>query len=187
MKCPLDCNGHGRCMSLNDIGYGVSASDYYAVNLDRIADDGNALGSSNFPDPHKFEYYNWDKDRSSVCVCDPGYQGVDCSLRICPHGTDVVSTASGAQVHRQVIALFGPDTGNTNTDIQGVTQEFALTFTAKTGERLTTTPINFIASDGTDATAVADAVEEALQALPNNVRLLLLTISFLSIPKHKAM
>ncbi len=185
MKCPLDCNGHGRCMQVNDIGYGVSASDYSAVNLDQIEDDSSALGNSNFPDPHKFDYYNWDKDRSSVCVCDPGYQGVDCSLRICPHGTDMVTTASSAQVHRQVIALYGPDTGDDNLDIHGGgTQQFALTFTAKTGERLTTAPINFISSSAGDATTVADDIEAALEALPNNVRRLLLTTSFLLIPKH---
>ncbi len=169
MKCPLDCNGHGRCVSLNDVGYGASASDYSASNLDRIADDSNALGNSNFPDLRKFEYYNWDKDRSSVCVCDPGYQGVDCNLRTCPHGTDVVTAASGAQVHRQVIALFGPDSSDTNMEIQGSTQEFALTFTAKTGERFTTKPINFISSSSPDADTVAADVKAALEALPNNV------------------
>ncbi len=169
MKCPLDCNGHGRCMSLNDIGYGTSASDYYASNLNEIADNSNALGDSNFPDPHKFEYYNWDKDRSVVCMCDPGYQGVDCSLRTCPHGADVATSASGSQVHRQVIALFGPNTGDTNAQIIGTTQQFALTFTAKTGERFTTGSIDFIASSAGDATTVADDVEAALEALPNNV------------------
>ncbi len=156
-------------MSLNDVGYGVSASDYAASNLDKIADDSNALGNTNFPDPHKFEYYNWDKDRSSVCVCDPGYQGVDCNLRTCPHWADMVTTASNAQVHRQVISLFGPDSLDTSTEIQGPTQEFALTFTAKTGERFTTIPINFDSSSLSAAQTVAADVKATLEALPNNV------------------
>lgn len=30
----------------------------------------------------------WDADRHVGCVCDPGFRGVDCSLRECPSGAD---------------------------------------------------------------------------------------------------
>jgi len=34
------------------------------------------------------DYSNWDADKIQGCVCDPGWQGYDCSLRSCPMGRD---------------------------------------------------------------------------------------------------
>lgn len=36
-------------------------------------------------------YNNWDADKLQGCICDPGWEGYDCSLRSCPKGRDPVS------------------------------------------------------------------------------------------------
>jgi hypothetical protein len=33
-------------------------------------------------------YVAWDADRIQGCLCDPGYEGYDCSLKSCPKGKD---------------------------------------------------------------------------------------------------
>ena len=33
-------------------------------------------------------YTNWEADALQGCVCDPGYEGYDCSFRSCPWGPD---------------------------------------------------------------------------------------------------
>ena len=72
-KCPNDCNNNGKCLSLRD-----SAIQY----------DGFALNYST-------SYGLWDADLIYGCVCDPGWQGYDCSEQTCDVGVDPrVSTSS---------------------------------------------------------------------------------------------
>ena len=52
LKCPNDCNGKGSCMTLSDI------AKNYGQNI---------------------AYTNWDGISSTMCVCDSGYSGPDCS------------------------------------------------------------------------------------------------------------
>lgn len=37
-------------------------------------------------------YTNWEADMVMTCICDWGYTGGDCSLRMCPKGDDPVTT-----------------------------------------------------------------------------------------------
>lgn len=39
-----------------------------------------------------FTYTNWEADMVMTCICDWGYTGGDCSLRMCPKGDDPVTT-----------------------------------------------------------------------------------------------
>jgi hypothetical protein len=66
MSCPNKCSGHGRCMSLAE-----AASSF----------DGQALNRS-------LIYTDWDADMVRGCVCDPGFEGYDCSERPCEVGRD---------------------------------------------------------------------------------------------------
>lgn len=39
-----------------------------------------------------YAYTNWEADMVMTCICDWGYAGGDCSLRMCPKGDDPVTT-----------------------------------------------------------------------------------------------
>lgn len=57
--CPNACSGHGSCATLGDITL------YQGITQN--------LSTS---------YSNWDKSSITVCNCDDGYFGADCSLGI---------------------------------------------------------------------------------------------------------
>lgn len=76
--CPNDCSGHGRCMYLNELPVGSVYTDGYDEDVDVRA---RTLGNS-------MKY--WDSEKTRGCVCDATYYGVDCSLRLCPRGTDIL-------------------------------------------------------------------------------------------------
>ena len=66
MSCPSSCFFRGQCLSMN----------YLARTKDK------GLGTV-------YSYADiWDADRIFGCVCDDSFEGVDCSLRICPKGDD---------------------------------------------------------------------------------------------------
>ena len=72
--CPNNCRGNGQCMSYSD----------YASNT---------LNS----DSKAFEYISiWDAKKLYGCVCDFGYSGFDCSLKLCIRGDDPL-TMGGEQ------------------------------------------------------------------------------------------
>ncbi|KAG5188328.1 hypothetical protein JKP88DRAFT_177974 [Tribonema minus] len=73
LRCPNDCSSHGVCMTMADV------VRYYG-----------ALGST---------YDNWDKDSTTMCVCDAGYFGSDCTKRMCPKGDDPLTIG---QASRQI-------------------------------------------------------------------------------------
>jgi hypothetical protein len=50
---------------------------------------------------HEHRYTNWDSDMTTECICDIGYFGADCSLRMCPKGADPL--VSGQQ-YRYTVA-----------------------------------------------------------------------------------
>lgn len=65
-KCPNDCNGRGRCLSLRQAA---------------VANDGYLFNRTT-------SYDRWDADIFSGCQCDPGWSGPDCSVRSCEYGPD---------------------------------------------------------------------------------------------------
>jgi len=185
--CPNDCNGHGTCEFIEDLGYGANFGAY---------NDGSAFAKGFFGEkPQNFTgdiaAVNFDAGKTRQCVCDAGYSGADCSMRNCPFGNDVLdkdSTNGGDnQIQRIHMVL---DTGyssadgsgpgmvdvpqsDTATDL-GKVQNFALAFTSKLGERFVTRPIRLpsvvAGSDSTAGlTALATFVKEALLELPNKV------------------
>jgi hypothetical protein len=52
----------------------------------------------------------WDSDKNRACVCDPGYSGIDCSLRACPVGdvplTWDASSCGGSPHRRGILGLL---------------------------------------------------------------------------------
>lgn len=108
LSCPADCNGHGTCI---DMRYYSEQSDIYQENkiYDKV----------------------WDADKMHGCVCDEGYEGYDCSLRVCPHGDDPLTTFNNVNEKQLLVCEVPPNAADT----------FTLTFT-KQGPpyRLITTP-----------------------------------------------
>ena len=134
--CPNDCSGHGTC--------------YYIEEL-------SSLDTKFVVDYSNMQTMNtWDKSKIQACVCDPYYEGTDCSLRQCPRGDNILTLNENNTV--QKISIYD---GTTSTDPAG---EITITFTDLYGGVWTTQAI-------TIATAAADAtnIQNALMALPNGV------------------
>jgi hypothetical protein len=118
-------------------------------------------------------YDNWDAYKIQGCVCDPGYEGADCSLRQCPRGdnrltvTEVVNGQvqakdQGATV--QEIIIRQPDVA------ARMIGEFVLTYTDLYGGKWTTEAIPLSGkTTGQSAAAIAKATKAALEKLPNGV------------------
>lgn len=136
--CPNDCSGHGRCMFLNELPVG-------SVWSDRVSDDVDARASA----PGSSMKY-WDAEKTRGCVCDATYYGVDCSMRLCPRGTDILDLKRSVyevdlqvpQIQRLKLIPFngmsvdGAFGGNT----------FSLVFKSLLNETFATAPIYFPAS-----------------------------------------
>lgn len=150
--CPNDCSGHGRCEFVEDLG-------------DTILGDNSNMGSY----PVTVPYYDWDKTRTRVCVCDATYTEEDCSKRMCPHGTDVLDVRDNLLVaelkHKQYITLIEDDDTFADTDLQ----TFALTFKSRINETYTTYPISFDKTSLADKVDLRDDIHLALLSLPNRV------------------
>jgi len=67
-----ECSGQGRCMSMREAG---AQLDYKSLW-------------------HDDEYGKWDADMIYGCVCDEGFEGMDCSERTCPLGDDPITAVN---------------------------------------------------------------------------------------------
>jgi hypothetical protein len=171
--CPNDCSGHGVCEYMEDMGFGVVPADSGA--------NGFALDLITFPN------YNFDAAKARGCVCDPQWFGADCSLRMCPFGTDILAhrlnleRAQNYQVqkvefvfHANVVDFEfvsptaaptpAPTTAPSPSPVGPILgQTFALGFTSKLNETFFTEPIVF------DVDNMHNYVKNALLNLPNQV------------------
>ena len=76
LSCASDCNGHGRCQSL----------EQYA-------------GTTYNDDSVQYAYTGvWDADKTFGCVCDWPYMGHDCAQKGCPVGDDPLTTGQVNEV-----------------------------------------------------------------------------------------
>lgn len=109
MTCPNDCSGNGRCMYADDLPFGVNLGSFYN-SQDNSSNWRGELGQTNGNDAMTFDYYGWDKGRTRMCKCDPGYEGADCSYRSCPEGNDVMverlNRVAAVQYQKQVCPVF---------------------------------------------------------------------------------
>ena len=64
ITCGNACNGHGVCASTSHL------HDFYLPS--------STIGN----------YNQWDGNHTYSCVCDSGYTGVGCTMRMCPKGDD---------------------------------------------------------------------------------------------------
>lgn len=123
MKCPNDCSGKGRCLTLAELPAVMAAG-----------------------------YESWEVSRVQRCVCDGGYSGPDCSQRTCPMGDDpeTVCANSNRQVQRVSVGFGALPVAPAPVDL--TTDELALTFTTADGKTFTTPRVQNIWT-GTQAVA----------------------------------
>ncbi len=156
-SCPDQCSGHGTCEFVKDLKFGMSYHDYYdGSSYDRM---GLGIGAKAITDTD----LSWDSDRARVCVCDGGWTGLKCSMRMCPVGHDIMDLASPATRQKQQITLI--DSASPPSNAGFGTQTFALQFTSQLNETFVTQPIAWNSVEAT----FADDIEEALMKLPNKV------------------
>jgi hypothetical protein len=111
-------------------------------------------------------YRLWDDDKNSACRCDPGYSGIDCSLRLCPVGDDPLTwdaSSCGGSACVSEVQSFSVDGAQS-------AGRYSLVFTNFDGTAYTTAPFT-LDSTGTPAALAAAqlAVQAALHGIPNNV------------------
>jgi EGF-like domain len=70
MACPKDCSGQGTCATMRQ------AADFYGYR--------STPTTSTLPLP----YSNWEADAVTMCICDWGFTGPDCSMKLCSKGDD---------------------------------------------------------------------------------------------------
>jgi len=85
-------------------------------------ENGISYGQGFFDDKATFDYNSWDNRKTRGCVCDALYGDLDCSLRMCPYGTDVLDTRDNllisAKYQTQRIQ-FMASTGTNDFDASG--------------------------------------------------------------------
>ncbi len=79
LSCPGDtspCNGNGKCLDMN----GLAA--VATINGDLAGPSKISYGDT----PN--EPGTWDAFKVLGCLCDPGWEGYDCSQKTCEYGDD---------------------------------------------------------------------------------------------------
>ncbi|CAM9847791.1 unnamed protein product, partial [Chrysoparadoxa australica] len=100
MKCPNNCNGAGVCMTMADL------ARFYGPDYLQPGNGGDGVGPT---------YSNWDADHATMCVCDWGYFGPDCSKRMCPKGDDPLTLNQGKRQIVLTVGATGSPTGLTGS------------------------------------------------------------------------
>jgi len=154
-SCPDECSGHGTCELMKDLTFGNTFHDYNdgsSYVLSGLGTGGKVLAD-----------LSWDSERARTCVCDGGWTGLKCNLRMCPVGNDIMDVLPSGEVRQvQTITLFDAIDDNTRFG----TQTFGLQFTSMLNETLVTQPIRWVV--GNDP-LLQTYIESALMKLPNKV------------------
>lgn len=138
--CPNSCSGHGVCRTI-------------AETL-----------------PADIEYYKlWEATKFQRCVCDGGYDGLDCSQRVCPRGDDpLTTTTTRTEYNKGLIETNERQYVDVRCRYGGtmVYPQVALKYTDPlTGDTYETSYFDISDTSSTND----DAVKALLQALPNQV------------------
>ena len=139
---------------MGDLKFGQTYHDYYDGSTYELS--GLGIGAKKLSDTVS----SWDKDRARACLCDGGWTGLKCDMRVCPYGIDIMDNIPSPEIpQKQTITLF--DANEDNSNFNG--QTFALQFTTKLNQTYTTQPISWNTND----LMFADEIKSALVRLPN--------------------
>jgi hypothetical protein len=156
--CPNDCSGHGQCRTdANSFYYlGQTPTSPYGG---QIPDHSKTPGASTWG-----IHTSWLKYQQ--CHCDAGYQGDDCSLRMCPKGDDPETECANdlGNDKQKISCAFAKDKDGAGA--AELKKAFIyLRFTDQFNGVYDTRPI-LIDTDKKPA-EVANSIQDALEALPN--------------------
>jgi len=150
-SCPSNCSGHGTCEFMKNLKFGKTFHDYNDgsdYSLSGLGVGGQVLSDK-----------SWDNDRARACACDGEWTGVNCNMRMCPVGNDIMDVVPSPEVpQKQTITLF--DANEINSNFVG--QTFALQYTSQSNQTFATKPIVWDA----DNDVFASKIESALMELP---------------------
>jgi len=159
MECPNGCSGHGTCEYISELAasnncdwdtatYAAKTNCAHASIGPRSGTTAYAAGGVTYGAKHTSTLVPsvWDAWKIQGCQCDPGYEGSDCSSRICPSGNDPLrhlDSANAAQAsHKYTLTIHGGSVDWTTTETNGIgPQTFVLAFTDTFNEKWITRPI----------------------------------------------
>ncbi|KAA0165806.1 hypothetical protein FNF31_01783 [Cafeteria roenbergensis] len=139
LKCASDCSGHGRCMSMRE-----AAAEVNGFSL---------LRKVLYDEP-------WDADVLRGCVCDPEWEGYDCSQRRCPRGDDPLTAGQSDEV--QLLSCSCP-----NDECVG---DMTLSFYGQASPRINATSVLSVAAEQPDTLASGLARGESVEAKLETIR-----------------
>ena len=154
-RCPNDCSGNGICQTIRDIGL-YEGADYDTAT----GTGGDGLGPA---------YANWDSDSVTMCNCDAGFFGPDCSKLMCPKGDDPFTIGQSVREIQVSVASASAMGGTLRFSFMGYTFPLSIDSPAsRTGDAIAEA---WESSDAIDDVAVTVASQTA-QSLVYNVRFL---------------
>lgn len=125
-SCPLDCSGHGRCVTNSHASDGYQYENFHVSQF-------------------------WDAEMTRQCECDRGWTGFACDSRICPVGADPLTCDK--QINNpsvQRITLNNMDFG-TSSPSDTPLVSISLGFVDMFGGSYTTAPIRIMGSSRSDS------------------------------------
>jgi len=158
--CPSDCSGHGLCRTLREVAVGA---------LSRRAVSGQGGNMNLVGVRTAFDYSLWDADKHQMCVCDAGFDGIDCTQRTCPRGNDPLKPKTerwcGGQICADEVQAFRLSSAGSSTYkftfVSGRNATLVAYFTVDTAVGLpgaVADPKHFLAADDTNAGIIMDAL-----------------------------
>ena len=151
-ECPNSCSGHGVCVD-DDLNL---YHNTHAVGDVDVLDSDLYPATASSSDPNL-----WSANVQQGCVCDGGWTGHDCSLRLCPVGDDPETDCSDELAYDvQQITCTGLD--------KTVDHFFSAAYTTPLGTRYNTPPVIIHAFNVDDnVTSTTSSLQTALESLPN--------------------
>lgn len=160
--CPNDCSGHGQCRTDANSFYYLGRNPTSNMYGSQIPDYSKTPGSSTWG-----IHTSWLKYQQ--CHCDAGYEGDDCSLRMCPKGDDPETECSTdlGNDKQKIECTFAPTAADAS---KFHTKAYMnIRFTDQFNGVYDTRPIKIDTTPTTGLTTTenANSIQDALEALPN--------------------